>query len=49
MMKREPANRNPFYFFWIMQWPIWKMIVACYFLGIFILYFSINLSQYSYR
>ena len=49
MMKREPAHRNPFYFFWIVQWPIWKMLAYAYLLALFVLYFSINISQYSYR
>ena len=49
MMKREAAHRNPFYFFWIVQWPIWKMLAYAYVLALFVLYFSINISQYSYR
>ena len=49
MMKREPAFRNPFFFFWIVQWPIWQMLAVAYVVSLFILYFSINISQYSYR
>ena len=38
MMKREAAQRNPFYFFWIVQWPIWKMLAYAYVMALFILY-----------
>lgn len=49
MLKREMGHRNPFKFFWIVQRPIYRMLIAGYGLSIVLLYFSINISQYSYR